>query len=384
MNKEKLVTFCQDLVKIKSLSGNEGVVAQRVIKEMEALGYDEIMTDPYGNVIGKINGKGEKTILFEGHMDIVDVPTPKDWSVDPFGGVIKNGCLYGRGSADMKSSLAAMIHGVSDLIGSSNSADIYVVAVVFEEIFEGVGFSKVLDMITPDAVILGEPNNLEIAIGQKGRAEIILETIGVNSHSAHPEVGVNAIDLMIPLLAKVKQIPVIESEVLGKGILVATDILSSPYPGASIVPDRCRATIDRRLIEDESHESVLAPIQAVIDSLSNEIKDFKATASYSVEELPTYTGASLHSERFYPGWILSESDTLVRNAKNVYNELGMDPVISTYLFCTDGSSSAGERGIPTIGIGPAPAEMAHVVDEHVKIDNIVAAANIYCGLASNF
>ncbi len=384
MNKEKLITFSQDLVKLKSLSGKEDGVAKRIVKEMKYLGYDEVTIDSYGNVIGKIKGNGKKTILFEGHMDIVDVPTPEDWSVDPFGGVIKDGCLYGRGAADMKSALAAMIYGVSDLINSKDIADIYVVAVVYEEIFEGVGFGKVLDKIKPDAVVLGEPNNLEIAIGQKGRAEIIVETIGVNAHSAHPEVGVNAINNIIPLMNEINNIPKVESEKLGKGILVTTDILSSPYPGASIIPDRCRATIDRRLIEGETHESVIAPIKDVINKLSKKDSSFKAEVKYSVEELPTYTNNTLKSERFYPGWVLSESDILVESAKKVYNKLGLESVISKYLFCTDGSESAGKRGIPTIGIGPAFAEMAHVVDENVKISKIISAAEIYKGLASEF
>jgi len=384
VNKDKLIAFCQELIRMKSLSGNEQLVAERIVQEMIHLGYDEVTIDSYGNVIGKITGDGMRSMLFEGHMDVVDVPTPEKWSVAPFGGVIQNGRIYGRGASDMKTALAAMVYGAAECIGHQNIADIYVVAVVHEEIYEGVGFGKVLDQIHPDVVVLGEPNNLEIAIGQKGRAEIVLETIGVNAHSAHPENGVNAIDHMVLLLNEVKKLPVKESKILGNGILVVTDIISYPYPGTSIIPNRCRVTLDRRLIEDETRESVLAPIRAVIKSLGAEVPNFIADASYAVEELHTYTGKTLKSERFYLGWTLEKESELVQLARKVYNNLLIEPVVRTYQFCTDGSECAGNRNIPTIGIGPGRADMAHVVDEYVEIDKIIAAAEIYTCLAREY
>lgn len=384
MDTEKLLSFCQDLIRLKSLSGNEQLVAQRIVKEMHLLAYDEVSVDPYGNVIGKIKGNGQRSILFEGHMDIVDVPTPEKWSVDPFGGVIQDGRLYGRGASDMKTALGAMIYGAAECIGKKDIADVYVVAVVHEEIFEGVGFGKVLDALHPNVVILGEPNDLEIAIGQKGRAEIVLETIGINAHSAHPEKGVNAIDHMLLLLQEVYKLPIQDSQILGRGILIATDIISSPYPGTSIIPNQCRVTFDRRLIEGETRESVLAPLEMILQSLANTIENFSAKAVFAVEKLHTYTGMTLESERFYPGWTLPEDNELVQLARKIYNMLRIEPVIKTYNFCTDGSESAGKRNIPTIGIGPGKADMAHVVDENVEIEKIVTAAKIYSCLAEEY
>ena len=383
MNRENLLHFCKRMIKTKSLSGKESEVASLITAEMRTLGYDEVLVDDFGNVIGKLNGSGNGSLLFEGHMDVVDIPSPEAWSVDPFGACIKNGRLYGRGAADMKSALGAMIHGVA-AVRREIKADIYVTAVICEEILEGVGFGKVLDRIRPDAVILGEPNNLSISIGQKGRAEIVLETSGVNAHSASPEVGVNAIEAMLPLLNKVISLPVIQSKTLGDGILVATDIISSPYPGSSVIPDRCRVTLDRRLIEDESRQNVLAPIQNIIRQLSKEKSDFKADVTFAAAELQTYTGETLKSERYYPGWILNEESGLVTKAKQAFRDIGMEPGVDYYRFCTDGSESAGKRHIPTLGIGPAKATMAHVVDEYVEIEDIVSAAEIYGRLAILF
>ena len=89
-------------------------------------------------------------------------------------------------------------------------------------------------------------------------------------------------------------------ERLGKGILEVTDIISSPYPGASVVPEYCKATLDRRLLTGETKESVLAPIRQVIEALETEDLDFHAKASFSVGSEKCYTGKEIQGERFFP------------------------------------------------------------------------------------
>ena len=384
MNTTSFITFCQDIIRLQSLSGQEQDVAARIAQEMETLGYDEVSTDAYGNVIGKINGSGSRSLMFEGHMDTVGIPSPDAWSVDPFGAQIVDEKLYGRGTADMKCALAAMVYGAAEVIKENPETTLYVVGVVYEEIFEGVGFGKVLDQIPPDAVVLGESTELTISNGQKGRAEIVLESFGTNAHSATPERGNNAIYHMLPLIERIKALPVIESDELGPGILEVTDIVSSPYPGSSVIPDRCRATIDRRLLQTETEGSVLAPILQCIDELHADCPEFSASASYSVAEMQTYTGKPLGSKRFYPGWLLDPNHALVQSAQQALSNLHIEPRLTTYRFCTDGSESAGKRNIPTIGIGPSKTTMAHVVDEYVHVDELIKVAQIYAELARCF
>jgi putative selenium metabolism hydrolase len=381
--KTKLIDFCRESIRTKSLSGREDQMAALVAGEMKKLGYDEVTIDDYGSVIGKINGAGEKSVLFEGHMDTVDVPAGDQWSVDPFGGEMKDDRLYGRGSADMKSALAAMIYGAAELIGQRERlhGDVYVCAVVFEETLEGVAFGKILDTISPDWVVLGEPSGLKLALGQKGRAEIVIKTTGKNAHSATPEHGVNAIDAMHTFISRVNEIPFTSSRQLGKGILEITDIISSPYPGSSVIPNYCRATYDRRLIEGESEEMILKPFKKIIEKLKREDSDFEGTASIEYAAEKTYTGALIESSRFFPGWIIDTDATIVKAALDSYSRLGFEAEICYYPFCTDGSESAGKRNIPTIGIGPAPPEMAHTVDEHVRIGDIIKVKNLYREIA---
>ncbi|MDZ7794835.1 MAG: M20/M25/M40 family metallo-hydrolase [Spirochaetia bacterium] len=89
--------------------------------EMENLGYDQVWVDAYGNVVGRIQGtsgtgRNPRSILFDGHMDTVGVPSPERWGDSPFSGIIKDDILYGRGTADMKCALAAMIYGIAELL----------------------------------------------------------------------------------------------------------------------------------------------------------------------------------------------------------------------------------------------------------------------------
>ena len=116
-------------------------------------------------------------------------------------------------------------------------------------------------IVRPDIVVIGEASGCNVKIGQRGRAEIVVETFGVPAHSANPEKGVNAVYAMCRVVEAIRALPTSEHPVLGKGILELTDIKSSPYPGSSVVPAYCRATYDRRLLVGETPESVLAPLR---------------------------------------------------------------------------------------------------------------------------
>jgi acetylornithine deacetylase/succinyl-diaminopimelate desuccinylase-like protein len=137
---EAMANFLQDLVRIPSLSTQEEAVAIRIAQEMRRVGFDEVRTDRIGNVIGRVgSGQGPK-LLFDGHMDVVNVGDPARWRHPPYGAVIEDGILYGRGACDMKGGLAAMVYAVGALLsaGVQLAGDLYVVAVVQEEPWEGM------------------------------------------------------------------------------------------------------------------------------------------------------------------------------------------------------------------------------------------------------
>ena len=146
----------------------------------------------------------------------------------------------------MKGALAAMVlHSELAQNRAELSGEVYVSGTVHEEIAEGVSLGYILEEIKPDAVVIGEATKLKINIGQRGRGEIIIETTGKAAHSANPEVGVNAVYQMMKVIRAIGNLEMPEDELLGPAIMELTDTLSSPYPGASVVPENCRVTYDR-------------------------------------------------------------------------------------------------------------------------------------------
>jgi putative selenium metabolism hydrolase len=381
---ESVIALCQELIQKKSYSGEENLVAARIRKAFEDLGYDEVFIDDYGNIIGHIRGNVPgKSILFDGHIDTVPVPDESKWQHPPYGGVLENGKIYGRGASDMKGAVSAMILSASYFAEDCQkkfAGDIYVAGVVHEECFEGIAARKISQRIKPDYVIIGEASELNLKRGQRGRAEVIVETEGKPAHSANPQAGINAVYKMAELINKIRTIQTPSHKVLGKGILELTDIKSSPYPGASVVPDYCRVTYDRRLLVGETKELVLKPIIELIHELQKNDPEFVAKAYFSTGSEKCYTGADIVGERFFPGWLYEESDEFVQAAFQGLCDAGLQPEITQYSFCTNGSHYAGEAGIKTIGFGPSRENLAHTIDEYIEVDELLKATAGYYGI----
>ena len=132
---------------------------------MELLGFDHVWVDEMGSVIGVKEGVlPGPTLLLDGHCDTVNANSP-DWSHDPWGGMIENGHLFGRGAADMKGSLAAMIHAAGAFDRSKLNGRVFVSATVSEEVAEGGALKSVIDTIHPDYVVIGEATQLHLNRG---------------------------------------------------------------------------------------------------------------------------------------------------------------------------------------------------------------------------
>lgn len=381
---EKLVAFCQKMIRAKSYSGHEDQVAEEMKRFCAEEGFTDVHIDKYGNCICHIKGKqpGPK-LLFDGHMDTVPVPDESAWEHDPFGAEIIDGKMYGRGTSDMKGALSSMMAAAIFYAKDCDynfPGDIYVAGVVHEECFEGVAAREISAYVKPDYVVIGEASQLNIKIGQRGRGELQVETFGVPAHSANPEKGINAVYKMCKVIEAIRGLKPTNHPVLGDGILELVDIKSSPYPGASVVPDYCRATYDRRLLVGETKESVLAPIQELLDQMMKEDSELKAKVSFVEMEEKCYTGNQISSERFFPGWLYDENEPFVQDVYKEMKALGLNPTITNYNFCTNGSHYAGEAGIKTLGIGPSKENLAHTINEYIEIEQLVKVTESYYGV----
>lgn len=379
--KEKLIKLCQDIIKIQSYSGNEGEVVKCLEENMKGIGFDEIIVDKYGSIIGKIKGnKPGNKVLFDAHIDTVPVENLEKWKHDPFGAEIYEDKIYGRGTSDMKGSLAAMIIAAEYFAKDKNKdfkGEIYISGVVHEECFEGVAARNISKLVNPDYVVIGEASELNLKIGQRGRAEIVVETFGVPAHSANPEKGINAVYSMSKIINKLQEIKYEEDEFLGKGILELTDIKSSPYPGASVVPSYCKATYDRRLLVGETKEGVLEPIVKLIEELKSEAPNINYKVSYAKGTEKCHTGGIIEGERFFPAWCYKEDAKFVQETFKGLCSIGLSPKITNYSFCTNGSHYAGEANIKTIGFGPSKENIAHTIDEYIEIEQLIGVCEGY-------
>lgn len=374
---EQLIAFCQEAIRTPSPSGQEQGVAELMKRKMEEYGFDEVQIDRNGSVLGRVHGKRPgKTILLDGHIDHVDVIDGPEWKHDPFGGEIDGGRIYGRGASDMKGSVTAMISAVAHFAEDTRrdfSGDICVSCTVHEECFEGVSSREISRLAKPDFVIIGEATSTTVKIGQRGRAEVVVETKGVSCHSSNPEKGVNAVYHMMAVVEEIQKIVPNEHPVLGKGILELTDIISSPYPGASVVPSLCRATFDRRTLVGEDEAVILGQVEEAIDRARKKIPGLKARTYLAEGSERCWTGETITAKRYFPAWLIDEDNEYVRKALAGLQEAGIEAPVSHFAFCTNGSHFCGEAGIPCIGYGPSLETLAHVRDEYIEIDQLTKA-----------
>lgn len=384
IREEQVIELCRALIREKSYSGQEEGMVKTLSANMKALGFDEVTVDRYGNLIGCIKGKRPgKKLLFDGHMDTVPVTEEKEWQYPAFSAELHDGKIYGRGTSDMKGAVAAMVCAAADFAKDTDrefAGEIYVAGVVHEECFEGVAAREISKRVQPDYVVIGEASQLNIKIGQRGRAEIVVETFGKACHSANPDKGINAVYKMAKVIEAIRTLTPTHHPVLGDGILELTDIKSSPYPGASVVPEYCRATYDRRLLVGETKESVLAPINDLLETLMAEDSQLKVTASYAVGQEKCHTGETIEGERFFPGWLYDKNEDFVQAVYQKLREKGFAPEITQYNFCTNGSHYAGEAKIKTFGLGPSKENLAHTLNEYIELDQLIKVTECYYGV----
>lgn len=374
-----VVEFAADLVRIPSVLGDEGRVAEAVRDEMTALSFDRVEIDDAGNAIGVVEGvEPGPTILFDAHMDTVDVLPRERWTHDPFGAEIVDGRMYGRGTSDMKGALAAMVHGVGGVDRSKLKGRAIVSASVGEELVEGAALRHVLERYPADFVVIGESSNLNVVHAGRGRAEFVVTTHGTPAHGSVPHLGDNAVLKMLEVVREIEAMEMRKHPVVGSGVMALTDIISQPYPAHSVIPSGCRATYERRTLPGETRESLLVELTDACARAGAP----ETTIQLATSEYTSYTGVEWTQPKWFPAWETSVEHPLVVAAMQAVESIGQRPLLSSYQFCTNAAYSAGEAGIPTIGLGPSDERLAHTINEYIEVEQIELAAKAYGALAA--
>ncbi len=372
---DEIVGFLRDLIAIPAESLREGERCERVRQEYEKLGFDEVFFDGLGNVVARL-GNGPLKILMDGHIDCVGVGDPDSWHHDPFEGKLEDGEVWGRGAVDELPAVACMAYGArlaSDR-GLPPDVTLYLTASVMEEDCDGYCLLHLIEKegIRPDVVVIGEPTDMGVYRGQRGRVEATITTTGISSHAAHPEEGENALYKLAPIISDIDALNgrLASDDFLGVGTVVVSFVECTSV-SLNAVPDSGRIYIDRRLTAGETIESALAELRS-LPHLGD------ATVELLTYDEISWRGERARQDKYFPTWVLPETHPLVEGVAEAASAvLGAPPKIFRWSFSTNGVATMGRHAIPTVGFAPGREELSHTTRERVAVDDLVRATAVY-------
>lgn len=400
--KPAVVDFCQRLIRIPALSGNEKNLADLYLAEMKKLGFDRYFRDKWGNVVGIIEGtEAGPSIMYNAHLDHVDPGDYSEWGgYDPYGAAIDSNemenqdrdgyelveVIHGRAAADVKAGGACQIYSGKIILelrkmGYPIKGRYIFTGVVLEEPAEQLGMIKLIEDtfpeegITYDGVVSCEATSLKLYLGHRGRVELKVIVSGVTSHGSAPWLGINAVNKATKLIDKVEEFMAENhgtDENLGNSSIALTIINCTP--GAMcIVPDRCQITYDRRFVPGETYEGSVAEIQKIIDELAAEDPDFRATVEIATVPRTTYTGRTVAVPNVKEAWKISPEHPFTKAAAAGLTTIGQPVKYGYWDFGTDLSVISGREKKPSIGYSPMQEFYCHRPIDKVRIDYMVKA-----------
>ncbi len=396
--RDELVDFAAELIRIPTVNPPGDLYrecAETIGQRLVEFGYDvdyvtaegrpeHTAKHPRVNVVGIRPGRQPRPLVhLNGHFDVV--PVGAGWTVDPFGGLVRDGRLYGRGSADMKAGLAAAMYAAEAIrrAGVELAGTIEVSGTVDEESggFAGVAHLAEIGRISSDRtdhVIIPEPLDVDrICLGHRGVYWFKVTSHGRIGHGSMPFLGVNAIEQMGPVLEAVRTrlspsladtstaMPV-APPAARRGTLNINAIVGGQAGEATQTPcvaDHCEAIFDRRFLVEEGFETTREQIVQLLDEVARE----DPKRRYELDDLmvvhPTLT---------------PEDDPLVRSlSRSIEHVLDRAPEMIASPGTYDHKHVARIAGIPScVAYGPGQLEQAHQPDEWCGIDDMVDSAKV--------
>ena len=350
--------------------GNERPCAEHLGRLLEdggfSVSYHEF-AEHRTSLVARIGGSSDaKPLCFTGHIDTVPLGAAP-WTVDPFAGEISDGKLYGRGTTDMKSGVAAFVIAVLQLAGElSDGPGVVLVITAGEETgCEGAFHLAELGDVLGEAgaIVVAEPSSNQPWIGHKGALWMTARTTGVTAHGSMPEQGVNAVYKAAQAIGKLEDFDfnVAHDEMLGKPTLNVGNV----HGGLNInsVPDMTEIGIDIRTIPDQDHAAICS-------------------------HLSGYLGEDVELEPIVDvGGVLSDPDNeWIQAVFDIMSPiLGSRPEPHAAAYFTDASAlTPAYGGPPTVILGPGEATMAHQTDEYCVVDRIGEAVEAFTEIARHW
>jgi succinyl-diaminopimelate desuccinylase len=395
---DEAVAFAADMVRIPTVNPPGALYdacAHLIGAKLHSCGFDvqyypaegrpeHTRRYPRVNVFGRRRGRRDRPVVhLNGHFDVV--PAGSGWTVDPFGGEIRDGRIWGRGSCDMKGGLAAAMFAAEAVrrAGIDFNGTIEVSGTVDEESggFAGVAWLAEQHLLSDDRtdyVIIPEPLYVDrICIGHRGVYWFEVETIGRIAHGSMPFHGVSAIDHMSIVIDRIRRellprlasrttaMPVIPSAARHATLNVNGIDGGQPVEGwhTPCVADRCRAVFDRRFLLEEGFEATKAEVIALLESIAADVPEF----TYSLKDLMVV----------HPTRTPDDSPVIGALDRALHRVLGRSGGLVASPGTYDQKHVAGIAGVPhCVAYGPGILDLAHQPDEYCDVVDVVNATKV--------
>ncbi|MBI9102532.1 MAG: M20 family metallopeptidase [Spirochaetales bacterium] len=386
LKKDELIELTRALVRIDSVirpeTGNtEKKVVEFIVNWIKReIGIDpeidEVDEDRFNIILTIDSGKPGPALLLEGHTDVVSEGERSLWADDPFGAVVKDGRIYGRGSCDMKAGVALNLLIAKALVKSEvEFTGLLKLAILCDE--EGMMIG-VKDFIKKghaegiDACLVSEPLDAEFCLSMKGAIRAVVTVEGKMAHGCQPLLGINPNTRMAMIILtfqeyerQLKQIHG-KDEYLGYPSVTFT-VVQSPPPGEpqqlNVMPRQSRGWIDIRTIPGQDHDKVKRELEEALESAGLDDPDFNAKIEF-IEERPVVS--------------MSADEPIVGICHTAYKDItGKEPTYNGVPGATDGTFLSARAGIPCLVNGPGPRGIPHHVNEYIEIDQLWDVAREY-------
>ena len=404
---DELIKLTADLVRINSVwdpaaGTNEQAVAQKVADWAQTQGFevqiDQVAPNRPNVIISWPAGSQKRTLLFEGHTDVVTPGNVSAWKYDPFGAEIVGRRMYGRGSNDTKGNLAAMLIAMKALKASAvELAGSVIGGVLCDEEDQMLGVMDFIKRGHADeisAAVICEPQDGMICTAQKGAIRASYLITGQMSHGAMPLSGLNCAPAIARLidglheLEKAAAATVGVDEYLGWPSFTPT-VIQAPVTGASqlnVMPREARMLVDIRTTPRQSHHKIISDLKALALKVANRVRDDYKTydplldlsrdhdLSVAVEILTDRP--CTHTERSEP--VVKAADWATRQLTDA------DPVYAGVPGATDGTFLWALKRIPIVTMGAGNRQVPHQIDEWVDLDQLIETAKVYALTALHY
>jgi succinyl-diaminopimelate desuccinylase len=374
------VELSQRLIRCPSVTPEEGgaldelqVVLEKIGFRCKRLIFSESGTPDVDNLYARI-GKMGPNFCFAGHSDVVPPGQSSEWSGDPFSGIIADGKLFGRGSSDMKSAIAAFVAAAEQFIKEGFNKREFSISLLITGDEEGPainGTNKVLEWMKEnneniDSCIVGEPTNPDFLggmakIGRRGSLTGWLTVFGTQGHTAYPHLADNPLSRLVKMLAPLSEGNLDEGTEYFPPTTAAIASIDTGNSASNVIPNKATATFNIRFNDSRTSEELENWLENIFEEVGGK---FELETACSSNAFITQPGAL--------------SDDLVDSVKEV---TGLFPELST----TGGTSDARfiRKYCPVIEFGGVGKTM-HKINEHVEVEDIRILSDIYLVLLRRF